>query len=74
MRKRKLSGRKFWAAVVGFVTVPLTAFSVGSITGEQVISVTTTISIPVVCIVGESLADCVVCGLPLLYITLTSIT
>ena len=59
MWKRKLSSRKFWAAVVSFVTLLLTTLEVDSITSEQVISVITAASILVAYIVGEGLADCV---------------
>ena len=34
--KRKLTSRKFWAAVVGFITSILTAFKIDNLTVEQV--------------------------------------
>ena len=59
MWKRKLSSRKFWAAVVGFVTLLLTTFGVDSITSEQITGVITAASILVAYIFCEGLTDCV---------------
>lgn len=39
--KQKLSSRKFWAAVVGFVTPLLIAFNVDGLTVEQVAAIIT---------------------------------
>jgi len=37
--KQKLTSRKFWAAVIGFVTALMVAFGVDDLTIEQVVSV-----------------------------------
>ena len=37
--KRKLTSRKFWAAVIGFVTTVLVAFNVSELTIEQVAAI-----------------------------------
>ena len=55
--KRKLSSRKFWAAVVGFVTAMLIAFGVNDLTIEQVIAVITAVSSLIAFIIGEGLTD-----------------
>ena len=39
--KQKLTSRKFWAAVVGFVTPLLIAFNVPNLTVEQVAAIIT---------------------------------
>ena len=54
---QKLSSRKFWAAVIGFVTAHLVAFNVDSVTVEQVISVVSACSVLVAYIIGEGMVD-----------------
>lgn len=55
--KRKLASRKFWAAVIGFVTSLLVAFRVDSLTIEQVTAVVSAISVLIAYIIGEGLVD-----------------
>ena len=55
--KQKLTSRKFWAAVIGFVTAILMAFKVDSMTVEQVISVVSACSVLIAYIIGEGLVD-----------------
>ncbi len=55
--KRKLTSRKFWAAVVGFVTAILTAFKIDNLTVEQVTAVISALGVLVAYILGEGLAD-----------------
>lgn len=55
--KRKLTSRKFWAAVVGFTTAILIAFKVDSLTVEQVTTVISALGVLVAYILGEGLAD-----------------
>lgn len=55
--KRKLTSRKFWAAVVGFVTAILIAFKIDNLTVEQVTAVISALGVLVAYILGEGLAD-----------------
>lgn len=55
--KQKLTSRKFWAAVIGFVTAILVAFGVNDLTIEQVIAVVTATSTLIAYIIGEGMAD-----------------
>ena len=55
--KRKLTSRKFWAAVVGFVTAILIAFRIDNLTVEQVTAVISALGVLVAYILGEGLAD-----------------
>ena len=55
--KRKLSSRKFWAAMIGFVTAILVAFKVDELTIEQVTSVISAASILVAYILAEGYVD-----------------
>ncbi len=55
--KNKLTSRKFWAAVMGFVTALLIAFNVDSLTVEQVVSVISAASVLIAYIIGEGLVD-----------------
>lgn len=55
--KRKLSSRKFWAAVVGFVTPTLLAFGVSEAVATQVVSIITAGGVLVAYIIGEGLTD-----------------
>lgn len=55
--KRKLTSRKFWAAVVGFITAILIAFRIDNLTVEQVTAVISALGVLVAYILGEGLAD-----------------
>jgi uncharacterized membrane protein len=55
--KQKLTSRKFWAAVIGFVTALLIAFGVNNLTVEQVVSVVSAMSVLIAYIIGEGLVD-----------------
>lgn len=55
--KAKLTSRKFWAAVSGFVSALLVAFNVDSLTIEQVVAVISACSVLIAYIIGEGLVD-----------------
>lgn len=55
--KRKLSSRKFWAAVVGFVTPIMTMLNVSDSTAVQVTSLITAGGTLIAYIIGEGLTD-----------------
>lgn len=55
--KQKLSSRKFWAAVAGFVTAILVAFRVENGTVEQITAIITAGGVLVAYILGESAVD-----------------
>lgn len=55
--KAKLTSRKFWAAVVGFVTAILAAFGVNDLTTEQVVMVVSALGALISYIIGEGLVD-----------------
>ena len=55
--KQKLTSRKFWAAVVGFVSPTLLAFGVADNTVTQVISIIMAGATLVAYIIGEGLVD-----------------
>ncbi len=55
--KRKLCSRKFWAAVVTFVTALLAVFGVPDITVTQISGVITAASVMIAYIVGEGFVD-----------------
>lgn len=55
--KQKLTSRKFWAAVTGFVTAILVAFGVNDLTIEQVIAVIVAGSTLIAYIIGEGMVD-----------------
>ena len=57
--KQKLTSRKFWAAVVTFVTTVMVAFGVPQVTTEQVTAIIAATSTMVACILGEGLVDAV---------------
>lgn len=54
---QKLTSRKFWAAVIGFVTSILVAFGVGDLAIEQVVAIITAASTLIAYIIGEGLVD-----------------
>lgn len=55
--KQKLTSRKFWAALIGFVTALLVAFGVDNLTIEQVVALITAASTLIAYIVGEGIVD-----------------
>ena len=55
--KQKLTSRKFWAAVITFITSILVAFGVPDLTIEQVIAVISAGSVMVAYIIGEGMVD-----------------
>lgn len=55
--KSKLASRKFWAAIIAFVTTILTAFNVDQMTVTQVITVIGAISSLLVYILAEAAVD-----------------
>lgn len=55
--KSKLTSRKFWAAVVGFVTPILVAIGAPDMTIEQVVALISGVSTVIAYIVGEGLVD-----------------
>jgi uncharacterized membrane protein len=55
--KQKLTSRKFWAAVIGFVTAVMVAFNVDKLTIEQVVSIVSGCSVLIAYIIGEGLVD-----------------
>ena len=55
--KQKLSSRKFWAAVVGFVTAILIACNASEMTISQVSAVITAGGVLIAYIIGESVVD-----------------
>ena len=57
--KQKLTSRKFWAAVVTFVTTDMIAFGVPQVTTEQVTAIIAATSTRVAYILGEGLVDAV---------------
>ena len=55
--KRKLTSRKFWAAIVGVVVAVGTVFGVGDLTMEQVTAVIMACATLIAYIIGEGLVD-----------------
>ena len=55
--KRKLTSRKFWAAVVGFITPLLLAFGVAEGDVTQVVSIIMSGAALIAYIIGEGLTD-----------------
>ena len=55
--KQKLTSRKFWAAVIGFITALLVAFGVDDLTIEQVVALITAASTLIAYILGEGMVD-----------------
>ncbi len=55
--QQKLTSRKFWAAVAGFVTALLVLFGLDNMTIEKVIAVISTMSVLIAYIIGEGLVD-----------------
>ncbi len=55
--KSKLTSRKFWAAVVGFITAIMVAFNVPDLTIEQVTAIVTAGATLIAYIIGEGMVD-----------------
>ena len=55
--KRKLTSRKFWLAVIGFVTAIMVAFNVKQMTVEQVTAVVSAMATLIAYIIGEGMTD-----------------
>ena len=55
--KRKLTSRKFWLAVIGFVTAIMVAFNVDKLTVEQVTAVVSAMATLIAYIIGEGMTD-----------------
>ena len=55
--KRKLTSRKFWAAIIGFITPLMVIFGVPSITAEQVVAVIGAVAVLIAYILGEGFVD-----------------
>lgn len=55
--KQKLVSRKFWAAVIGFVTPVLVAFGIPDLTIEQVVAIITAGATLIAYIIGEGMVD-----------------
>ena len=55
--KRKLTSRKFWVALIGFVTALVTAFKIETVSTEQVQLVLGALATLVAYIVGEGFTD-----------------
>lgn len=55
--KQKLTSRKFWAALTGFVAAMLVAFKVPDLTIEQVIAIISASATLIAYIIGEGMVD-----------------
>lgn len=55
--KSKLTSRKFWVAVVGFITAIMVAFNVPDLTIEQVTAIVTAGATLIAYIIGEGMVD-----------------
>lgn len=55
--RQKLTSRKFWAALTGFITALMIIFKVDSITQEQIIGLIGALSVLIAYIVGEGIVD-----------------
>lgn len=55
--KQKLTSRKFWAALITFITSILIAFGVSDLTIEQVVAVISAGSVMIAYIIGEGMVD-----------------
>ena len=60
--KQKLTSRKFWAAVTGFVTAIMVAFGTNDLTIEQVASVISASAVLIAYIIGEGMVDAASAG------------
>lgn len=55
--KQKLTSRKFWAALTGFITALLVAFKVPDLTIEQVVAIISACATLIAYIIGEGMVD-----------------
>lgn len=55
--KQKLTSRKFWAAVIGFITAIMVAFNIDTMTIQQVIALVSASSVLIAYIIGEGMVD-----------------
>lgn len=55
--KSKMTSRKFWAAVIGFITAIMIAFNVPDLTIEQVTAIVTAGATLIAYIIGEGMVD-----------------
>lgn len=55
--KRKLTSRKFWVAIIGFITAIMVAFNVDKLTVEQVVAIVSALGTLVAYIIGEGMTD-----------------
>ena len=55
--KQKLTSRKFWAALIGFIAAIMVAFGVNDLTIEQVVAMITAASTLIAYIIGEGMVD-----------------
>ena len=60
--KRKLTSRKFWAAIIGFVTPTLLAFGVAETEVTQVTSIIMAGATLIAYIIGEGMTDAAYAG------------
>ena len=55
--KRKLTSRKFWVAIIGFVTTVMIALNIDKMTVEQVAAIISAMGTLVAYITGEGMTD-----------------
>ena len=55
--KQKLTSRKFWAAIIGFITAMMVTFNVNELTIKQVVSMISATSVLIAYIIGEGMVD-----------------
>ena len=55
--KRKLTSRKFWVALIGFVTAVMVALNIDKMTAEQVAAIISAMGTLIAYIIGEGLTD-----------------
>lgn len=55
--KQKLTSRKFWSAVTGFITAIMIVLKVDELTQEQVVGLIGAVSVLIAYIIGEGLVD-----------------
>ena len=54
---QKLTSRKFWVAVTGFITAMMVAFGVSDLTIEQVTAIISASAVLIAYILGEGMVD-----------------
>lgn len=62
--KRKLTSRKMWAAIIGFITSILAVFNLPDATVNQIIGVVSSVSVLIAYIIGEGLVDAAYAQIP----------